>query len=56
MAWLYHDLIKKGKRTFNDIPKQAWKDEVKAMFRQDVVDHNITPEQYEEYVGEPYEE
>lgn len=40
-------------RTFEEVP-QIWKADVKALLLQDVANGVITPEQYQQLVGEEY--
>lgn len=53
MAKIYWRTIKRGTRTFADIPDNL-KDAVKALAKQDVIDGEITAEQYAEITGEEY--
>ena len=55
MAKIYYDRIIAGTRTFTQVPR-TWKAGVKTLFRQAVENGEITAEEYEEYIGEPYEE
>ena len=55
IAYSYWRRIKDGARTFDSVPAEV-KDDVLALARQDVADGVITAEQYEEFIGEPYEE
>ena len=53
IAHSYWRSIKRGTRTFECIPDSV-KDDVRTLAKADVVDGVITPEQYEQYIGEPY--
>lgn len=53
MAKIYWRTIKRGTRTFADVPENL-QDAVKKLAKQDVIDGEITAEQYEEYIGEAY--
>ena len=53
MAKIYWRTIKRGTRTFDAIPANL-KDDVIALAKQDVVDGEITAEQYKELIGEDY--
>lgn len=53
MAKIYWRTIKRGTRTFEDVPENL-KEEVKELARQDVEDGVITKEQYTEITGEAY--
>lgn len=53
MAKIYWRTIKRGTRTFADIPAHLH-DEVKELAKQDVVNGEITAEQYKELIGEEY--
>lgn len=54
VAKIWYKRIKAGTRTFNEVPEEL-KDDCKEYFKLDVENGVITPEQYEEYVGEPYD-
>lgn len=51
MAKIYWRTIKRGTRTFADVP-EALKAEVKALAQADVANGVITAEQYAEFIGE----
>ena len=53
IAHSYWRSIKRGTRTFESIPASV-KDDVRKLAREDVQEGVITPEQYEQYIGEPY--
>ena len=53
MAKIYWRTIKRGTRTFESIPANL-KDEVRALAVQEVVDGEITAEQYKDFIGEEY--
>lgn len=53
IAHSYWRSIKRGTRTFESIPESV-KDDVRTLAQTDVVEGVITPEQYEQYIGEPY--
>ena len=53
IAHSYWRSIKRGARTFESIPESV-KDDVRTLAQADVVDGVIAPEQYEQYIGEPY--
>lgn len=55
MARIWRNRIIAGDKLFIDCPVK-YKNDVKYLLRQDVKDGVITPEQYEEYTDEPYEE
>lgn len=55
MAKIWHNRILAGTRTYDEVP-MTWKAQVKALFRADVENGVITAEEYEDIVGEPYEE
>lgn len=57
MAKIWHNRVidPESDKTFADVPL-VWKADCKEYFRLDVENGVITPEQYEEYTGEPYEE
>ncbi len=54
MAKIWRNQIIEGKKTFDRVPL-TWKNQVKALLKADVKNGVITAEQYEEYVGEPYD-
>ncbi|KYD26544.1 hypothetical protein [Geobacillus stearothermophilus] len=54
MVTYYAYKIEKGLLTFNQVPT-TYQPAVKSLFRTKVANGEITPEQYEQYVGEPYE-
>ena len=53
MAKIYASLIVAGRKTFEEVPAQI-KEEVKVALKEYVVRGELTPEQYQEFVGEPY--
>lgn len=53
IAHSYWRSIKRGVRTFESIPESV-KDDVRTLAQADVRDGVITPEEYEQYIGEPY--
>lgn len=53
MAKIYADLIVAGRKTFNEVSAQI-KEDVKLVLHGYVAEGRITPQQYEELVGEPY--
>ena len=53
MAKIWKNRIVAGTRSFSEVPLN-WRNEVKLLFRQDVINGVITAEQYQMYVGEPY--
>ena len=53
IAHSYWRSIKRGTRTFESIPDSV-KDDVRTLAQADVHERVITPEQYEQYIGEPY--
>ena len=55
MAVIYYHRILAGTKTYAQVPR-TWKAGVKELFVQAVENGEITPEQYEEYIGEPYED
>lgn len=55
IAYSYWRRIKDGARTFDSVPALV-REDVRTLARQDVADGVITAEQYEEFIGEPYEE
>lgn len=55
IAFSYWRRIKDGARTYDSVPETV-KEDVRTLARQDVADGVITPEQYEEFIGEPYTE
>ena len=54
LAKIWHNRIIAGTRTFDEVP-QAWRAQVKVLFKADVVNGIISEEEYAEIVGEPYE-
>ena len=54
MAKIYWRTIKRGTRTFADIPTVKLQAEVKALAMQEVADGVITAEQYKEFIGEDF--
>lgn len=55
IAHSYWRSIKNGNRTFDSVPSSV-KADVKELAATDVQNGVITPEEYEEYIGEPYVE
>lgn len=55
MARIYYDRIVAGKMTFDEVPK-IFQTKTLAFFRDKVEDGTISPVQYEQYTGQPYEE
>jgi len=55
MAKIYRNRILAGTRTFDEVP-QTWKAQVKNLLKEDVANGVITAKEYEDIVGEPYEE
>lgn len=53
MAKIYWRTIKRGTRTFADVPSNL-QEEVKALAKQDVVNRVITEEEYKTFIGEDY--
>ena len=53
IAYSYWRSIKRGKRTFGSIPDSV-KDDVRTLAQANVLAGVITPEQYEQYIGEHY--
>ena len=53
MAKIYWRTIKRGTRTFADVPENL-KDAIKHLALAEVRDGEITAEQYKEYIGEDY--
>ena len=53
MAKIYAELIVAGRKTFAEVPLQI-KEDVKLVLQGYVADGRITPQQYEDLVGEPY--
>lgn len=53
IAHSYWRSIKRGTRTFESIPDSV-KNDVRTLAYADVQEDVITPEQYEQYIGEPY--
>ena len=53
IAYSYWRSIKRGNRTFGSIPDSV-KNDVRTLAQADVQDGIITPEQYEQYIGEHY--
>lgn len=51
---IYWRTIKRGTRTYDSIKDETVKAEVKYLAQQDVVNGEITAEQYEQYIGEVY--
>lgn len=54
IAHSYWRSIKRGIRTFNDIPEPV-KDDVRTLAQADMLNGIITPEEYKRYIGESYE-
>lgn len=53
MAKIYADLLIAGRKQFSQVPAQI-QPEVKVILQGYVAAGTITPEKYEEIVGEPY--
>ena len=53
IAHSYWRSIKRGTRTFESIPASV-KEDVRALAQADVEAGVITPEEYEQYIGEAY--
>lgn len=53
MAKIYAELIVAGRKEFNQVPEQIL-DDVKEVLKTYVANSKISPEQYEELVGEVY--
>lgn len=53
MAKIYASLIIAGKKMFSLVPEQI-KEDVKNVLKEDVTNGKLTPELYEELVGEVY--
>jgi hypothetical protein len=53
MAKIYWRTIKRGTRTFNDVPANL-QSEVKALAKQEVVNGDLTKEEYKHYIGEKF--
>ena len=53
MAKIYWRTIKRGTRTFADVPAHL-QDEIRALALAEVEDGTITAEQYKELIGEDY--
>ena len=54
MAKIYWRTIKRGTRSFADLPNEKMKEQVKALAMQEVADGVISAEQYKELIGEDY--
>ena len=54
MAKIYWRTIKRGARSFADLPNESMKEQVKALAMQDVADGVISADQYKELIGEDY--
>lgn len=53
MAKIYWRTIKRGTRTFDDVPDNL-KNAVRQLAMDEVESGEITAEQYEQYIGEEY--
>ena len=53
MAKIYWRTIKRGTRTFEDVPENL-RAEVKEIAKAEVVDGTITEAEYAKYIGEEY--
>lgn len=53
MAKIYAALIIAGKKKFSEVPEQI-KEDVKNILKEEVVNDKITPELFQELVGEAY--
>ena len=56
MAKIYWRTIKRGTRSFADLPNESMKEQVKALAMQDVADGELSAERYKELIGEDYPE
>lgn len=54
MAKIYWRRIKAGTRSYNDVPKEELKAEIKELAKADVAAGVITAEEYEQLIGEAY--
>lgn len=54
MDRIWANRLEAGTKTWDDVPVKR-RNNVKAILREDVVKHIITPEQYEDITGEAYE-
>lgn len=54
MAKIYWRRIKAGTRFYKDVPTDTLKAEIKGLAAQEVAKHEITVEQYKEFIGEEY--
>lgn len=54
MAKIYYRSINAGTKTISDVPT-LWLNNVKSLFRADVVNGKITAERYKEVIGEDFE-
>lgn len=52
----YWRSIKRGNRTFDSIKDESVKNDVRILAKSDVVNKEITAEEYEHFIGEPYSE
>jgi hypothetical protein len=55
MAKIYWRRIKAGTRFFVDVPTEKLKEEIRELAIQDVLNGEITAEQYEEFIGEAFQ-
>lgn len=55
IAKIYWKQIKAGSKTYAAVIGDDKKEQVKELAGQEVYDGAITPEEYEMYIGEPYE-
>ena len=53
IAKIWRNCIIAETKTFAEVPN-AWKEDVKALLREDVLNGVITSAKYEEYIGEPF--
>ena len=54
IAHSYWRSIKRGSRTFESVLDPV-KEDVRTLARSDVAERIITPEEYQQYIGEAYE-
>lgn len=54
MAKIYWRTIKRGIRSFADLPNNKIKEQVKALALQEVAEGTISAEQYKELINEDY--
>lgn len=51
----YWRSIKRGNRTFESIKDEVIKSDIRILAKSDVENGEITAEEYEQFIGEPYE-